>query len=180
VGGRTALLELDVSVARCAAGAILVPDVDGQGLDRGRRSRPWPKVTLASLLRWSADWQGGCVHSWCGPLYGAGVPQPRILWAPDGPPGACSYGPRCHEPHRGASLQGRAAPHAIRPRGGSTFASWLGSHGGRAKGSFSLWPMVRSACRIGQLEMLDSHHEDDIIPVVLKKPDHHGALAVAL
>lgn len=28
--------------------------------------------------------------------------------------------------------------------------------------------------------MLDSDHEDDIVPVILKKPNHHQALAVAL
>lgn len=28
--------------------------------------------------------------------------------------------------------------------------------------------------------MLDSYHEDDVVPVILEKPDHHGAFAVAL
>jgi len=39
---------------------------------------------------------------------------------------------------------------------------------------------VRSARGIRQLEVLDPHHEDDIVPVILKEPDHHGALAVTL
>jgi hypothetical protein len=36
---------------------------------------------------------------------------------------------------------------------------------------------MRSARGIGQLEVLDPHHEDDIVPVILEEPDHHGALA---
>ena len=39
---------------------------------------------------------------------------------------------------------------------------------------------MRSARGIRQLEVLDSHHEDDVIPVILEEPDHHEALAVAL
>jgi hypothetical protein len=38
---------------------------------------------------------------------------------------------------------------------------------------------VRSAGGIRQLEVLDPHHENDIVPVILEEPDHHGALAVA-
>jgi len=39
---------------------------------------------------------------------------------------------------------------------------------------------VRSAGGIRQLEVLDPHHEDDIVPVILEEPDHHRALTVAL
>jgi hypothetical protein len=39
---------------------------------------------------------------------------------------------------------------------------------------------VRSARGISPLEVLDPHHEDDIVPVILKEPDHHGSLAVTL
>lgn len=51
------------------------------------------------------------------------------------------------------------------------------------------WQHLNTACiggglmsgrRIREPEVLDSHHEDDIIPIVLKKPNHHWALAVAL
>jgi hypothetical protein len=34
---------------------------------------------------------------------------------------------------------------------------------------------VRSADGIRQLEVLDPHHEDDIVPVILEEPDHHRA-----
>jgi hypothetical protein len=37
---------------------------------------------------------------------------------------------------------------------------------------------VRSARGIRELEVLDPNHEDDIVPVILEEPDHHGALAV--
>src|SRR5580692_7265072 len=49
------------------------------------------------------------------------------------------------------------------------FATWLGLHSARA-----------GAVRIRQLEVLDPHHEDDIVPVILEEPDHHRALTVAL
>jgi hypothetical protein len=39
---------------------------------------------------------------------------------------------------------------------------------------------VRSAGGIRQPEVLDPHHENDIVPVILEEPDHHGTLAVAL
>jgi hypothetical protein len=39
---------------------------------------------------------------------------------------------------------------------------------------------VRSAGGIRQLEVLDPHDEDDIVPVILEEPDHHRALTVAL
>ena len=42
-------------------------------------------------------------------------------------------------------------------------------------------PMPMPSARgIRQLEVLHPHHEDDIVPVILEEPDHHGALAVAL
>src|SRR5580658_55090 len=37
-----------------------------------------------------------------------------------------------------------------------------------------------SAGGIRQLEVLDRHHKDDIVPVILEEPDHHRALTVAL
>ncbi len=39
---------------------------------------------------------------------------------------------------------------------------------------------VRSDHGIRRREVLDPHHEDDIIPVILEEPDHHGAFTVAL
>jgi len=40
------------------------------------------------------------------------------------------------------------------------------------------WP-TRLICRVRQPEVLYPHHENDIIPVVLQKPDDHWTLAVA-
>ncbi|MDQ2816244.1 MAG: SAM-dependent methyltransferase, partial [Actinomycetota bacterium] len=37
-----------------------------------------------------------------------------------------------------------------------------------------------SACLIRQPKVLDSHHQDDIVAVILKEPDQYWALAVAL